>query len=271
MQKRSFAVGVVGLALVACTDSVDDTGEGARPVASTLRPLPGNDEIIAAVYAPGYTVPEGFFVDERANTAGSYSIYHVRDASGTYELCTDDYDQALEWEAADNQSRSVGGAYVGSYENEKYFEFVRELSYPDAVGYVQSPTSPGFARVFKCSMVERDGADASALDGYAGILNARPLTAGTLGDFAEYLWQFTFVSVSRTKVLDSYGWESQEAFEHTLLLATVVNQGDGRCDRIEIAEWIYSSEEASGSLSRTFNFLFAIEAMQENGVIYECG
>ncbi len=259
MQLRRIFLGLALTVLAACA-SPDDEHR-----ASALRPLPSNEQIISTVYDAEYTVPDGFFVDERADTPGSYTLYHVRNASSAYELCSDDFDQALEWEAADNESRAVSGVFVGSYENDKYFEIIRELSYPDAVGSVWEPTSPGFARVFKCAMVNRDGVDSSALDGHAGTLNARPLTPGILGEFVEYLWQFTYIGASPRKVLDSYGWERADAFEHTLLLALVFRQGHGRCDRIEVVEWIHSADKASGVVNRTFHFLFAIEATQDSG------
>lgn len=259
MQKRRTVLALALTVLAACASPDEEHSSSA------LRPLPSNEQIISAVYDAEYSVPDGFFVDERADTPGSYTVYHVRNASGAYELCSDDFDQALEWEAADNESRAVSGLYVGSYENERYFEFIRELSYPDAVGSVREPTSTGFARVFKCAMVNRDGVDSGPLDGRAGTLNARPLTPGILGEFVEYLWQFTYIGASRRKVLDSYGRDNADAFEHTLLLALAFKQGHGRCDRIEVVEWIHSAAKASGVVNRTFHFLFAIEATQDGG------
>ena len=150
--------------------------------------LPSDDDIIAKLYDPHYSVPNDFFVDERAGTAQSYTVHHVMDASNSYELCTDDSTVAEAWEAADNASRSVSGYYVGAHETERYFEFIRELSYDDDVGNISDLTSPGFARVFKCSNTSRDGVDRSLLSGFAGTINARPLTAERVRDFAEYFW-----------------------------------------------------------------------------------
>ena len=257
--------------IAACASPGDDQVGAAQPVAPAFHVLPSNEQIINAVYDVEYTVPDGFFIDERAATPGSYTVHHVRDASATYELCTDDHRQALEWETADNESRAVSGVYVGSYENEKYFEVVRELAYTNDIGTVEAPTSPGFARVFKCSTIDREGVDANGMDGYAGILNIRPLTAGMLQEVVEYLWQFTFFGTSRPKVLDSYASERPDAFEHTLLLAFVFNQGSGQCDRIEVFEWIHSAAKESGELRRTFDFLFALEAVRDAGVPRECG
>ena len=40
-------------------------------------------------------MPDGFFVDERAGTAQSYTVHHGLDDSGSYELCADDFEAAL--------------------------------------------------------------------------------------------------------------------------------------------------------------------------------
>lgn len=118
------------------------------------------------MYDNYYHVPDSFYVDERTSTSRSYTLYHVKDPSISYELCTDDYQQALAWESADNDSRSANGYYVESYESDRYFEFIRELSFPDGIGNIGDLTSPGFARVFKSSYVNRDGVDRNLRDGY---------------------------------------------------------------------------------------------------------
>jgi len=256
--------------IAACASPRDDQVGAAQAAAPAFPLLPSNEQIISAVYDAEYTVPDGFFIDERVATSGSYTVHHVRDVSATYELCSDEFDQALEWEAADNESRAVSGVFVGTYENEKYFEFVRELAYTNDIGAVEEPTSPGFARVFKCSAIDREGVYANGMDGYAGILNIRPLTAGVLREVVEYLWQFTFFGTSRPKVLDSYASDRPDAFEHTLLVAFVFKQGYGQCDRIEVFEWIHSAAKESGNLRRTFDFLFALEAIRDAGVPREC-
>jgi len=270
VKTRSLTLVLICFSFVACDD-----GSGApdyRSTGTSMRPelLPSNEQIIAAVYDSTYTVPEGFYVDERADTPRSYTLYHVKDISDSYELCTDDYLQALDWEGADNKSRLVNGHYVTSYENEKYFEFVRELFYRDDVSSVVELTSPGFARVFKCSAVNRDGVDRNLRNSYAGTLNSRPLTTRVVREFTEYMWQFAYFEISRRKVLRSFSTERIDAFEHTLLIAFTINQGHGQCDRIEVVEWIFSAERSSGAITRSFHFLFAIEARLVDGAPEFC-
>jgi len=190
----------------------------------------------------------------------------VLDDSNSYERCTDDLVEAQDWEAADNASRAVSGYYVTSYENDRYFEFVRELAYTEDVGNIGDPTSPGFARVFKCNHTNRDGVDRMLLDGYAGRLNPERLDADSLREFTEYLWQFTFLNVKAKKVVASDG----DGLQHTLLLALLVNQGDRACDRVDVVEWRYRADPSSGEITRRFVRLRSFEARFDAGIPAFC-
>lgn len=228
------------------------------------RTLPSDSDIIAKVYDPFYSVPDGFFIDERANTSQSYTVHHIVDESGSYELCTDDFSVAESWESTDNASRSVNGYYVGAYENARYFEFIRELSYDADVGNIGDLTSPGFARVFKCSNTDRVGVDRSLLSGYAGVLNSEPLATDSVREFAEYLWQFTFFSERYKKVIASYADSSPNPGQ-TLLLGLASSQGTGRCDLIEVVEWHFVADTLSGEVTASFDTVRRFEAELVNG------
>ena len=231
---------------------------------------PSNEQIAALVYDSAYSVPNGFFVDERSSTDRSYTIHHVLDASSSYELCSDDYAVASAWEAEDNAARSVQGYYVESYDNERYFEFVRELAYENDVGNIDDVTSPGFARVFKCSNIDRNGVDRSLLTGYAGKINAQPLDSSSIRGFVEYLWQFAFFPANRKKVIDSYGAATDRALQQTLVLAFATNQGANRCDLLEVAEWRFSVDRFSSEVSKSFAIVRSFEATLENGTARIC-
>lgn len=233
--------------------------------------MPSEQRIVSLLYDNSYSVPAGFFVDERAATGRSYTLHHVLDDSTSFELCTDDFSVALAWEEADNAERSVQGYFVEAFENTRYFEIARELSYENDVGNVDDLTSPGFARIFKCRNTSRDGVDRFALNGFAGTLNAQPLTTDSIRVFAEYLWQFTFFPNSRKKVIATYSSQDDGSLRHTLRLAFATGQGAGRCDRVEVVDWQYSVQRNSGEVSRRFDVLHRFEAQYEAGVGRICG
>ena len=260
-------------ALAACGGSGGPDSSSSPAPDSAVAPapaIPADSDIAALVYDNSYSVPANFFVDERATTDRSYTVHHVLDVSQSYELCSDDYAVALDWEAADNASRSVQGYYVGSYENARYFEFVRELAYEDDVGNIDDLTSPGYARVFKCSNTNRDGVDRSLLSGYAGTLNAHPLDTESVRVFAEYLWQFTFFPHGRRKVIASSSHENGDELTQTLQLALAIGQGDGACDRIEVADWHFVADRRSGVVQKSFTVVRSFEARLDRGVPVIC-
>ena len=235
-----------------------------------LTSLPSDLTIASLVYDDQYSVPSGFFVDERASMARSYTVHHVLDPSASYEVCSDDFAEAQAWEEADNASRSVQGYYVSAHENERYFEFVRELAYSDDVGNIDDVTSPGFARIFKCRNVSRDGVDRNLLDGYSGTIMSRPVTADSLRVFTEYLWQFAYFPNARKKVIDSVTRQSATASQQILLLAFSTRQGLDRCDLIEVVEWRFEVDFASGAVYRSFVPVRSFEARQESGSALLC-
>ena len=263
------------LPILAIATACGGSGSTTEPQATTndapvAKALPTNEQIVAKVYDSDYSVPDDFFVDERASMTRSYTVHHVLDQSSSFEQCTDDLVVAQAWEQADNESRAVNGYYVTSYENDRYFEFARELSFTEDVSNIGDITSPGFARVFKCSHTNRDGVDRQLLDGYAGRLNPSTLDAHALRDFTEYLWQFRFFNVSAKKIIDSSAESAGATLEHTLLLALVTNQGTDRCDLVELVEWRFSANPANGEIQRTYDTVRSFETRLVDGEASIC-
>lgn len=264
------------LALTACGGG--GSGEAPKPpsaasepaVAGPLYELPSDYDVASKIYNTIYSVPAGFYVDQRAATSQSYTIHHVMDESRSFELCTDDYATAEALEAEDNESRAVNGQFISSNETDRYFEFVRELAYTQDVGNVTEPTSPGYARVFKCSNTNRDGVDRSEFEGFAGYLNVAPRSADDVKVFAEYLWQFAFFPYRHKKVLESVASADSATLNQTLVLGFAINQGTGRCDRIEVVEWAFSADRASGRVDQRFDLVRSFEARYEAGTAVVC-
>ncbi len=258
-------IAVLAVSTAACQEA---RGPHANDESAEL--MPPDDWIMARAYDPLRRLPENFRVDERAETQRSYSLHHITDPSDSFERCTNLFDTAYRWEAEDHALRAVQGVYVGAYENERYFELVRELSYTDQVGNAAGITSPGFARVFKCSYVRRDGVDRHLRDGYAGTLEDRPLRVETVRDFAEYLWQFEFFPSGTATVLDTYSAELPNALEHTLRIAVLLRREDKHCDRIDVFDWTYTANRADGSVDRRFNRRHRLQTELVNGSPRTC-
>jgi hypothetical protein len=248
--------------LAACPETTEQPSlAGQTDGAVTLSSL----EIAELVYDPEYRVPADFYRDERANTQESYTLHHVKDQSNSYELCSDDFAEALSWEAADNDTRSIQGVLAGSYENSRYFEIVRDLAYPGDIGNVPGTTSPGFSRVFKCSYVDRTGVDRHLRDGYAGRMTIRPLTIEATQELVQYLWQFAFFWPGQAKVVATRSGATGAADWHSLWLAIRTGQGAGRCDRIDVVEWRFATERNSGEIIKKFEIVLSFEAQLSNG------
>ncbi len=257
------------LALVASCGG-GGSGEAAKPADApgtvVEKALPSVSDVLALVYDNNYQVPADFFVDARASTAQSYTMHHVLDESRSFEMCTNDFATAQALEAADNESRAVRGRFVGTVETDRYFEFARELSYSASIGNIDDMTSPGFARVFKCSDTLRDGVDRSVHSGFAGRINARPLNPDRVREFTEYFWQFAFFPTARKKVLDTYSAETPTHLSHTLLLGFVSTGAGGEgCDLVEMVEWRFTTSRTTGETQKAFEVVQTYRAKLVNG------
>ncbi len=271
MNSRHLFLTLSSILFTACgSGSTVTTADTADSASQSTKPDFSRSDIIAAIYDKDYTVPADFLVDERAGTVDSYSLYHVKDSSVSYELCSSDFETARQLEQADNDSRAVNGHFVDSYENDLYYEFIRELSYPDGAGNVGGLTTPGFARIFKCDAVDRTGVDRNVRDGFAGRLNANAVTPAGLGRLTEYLWQFVFFEAAHSKVLATFSLENATAYEHTLMLAFAFRRATDQCDRIEVIDWTFTADKQTGELHKKFVLHSAFGARFVNGAPQLC-
>ncbi len=141
----ALAPAVLGLFAACSGGSGSGAGVGPQPTGNLA--LPSDEEILSMVYSDTYRTPPDFYTDPRSLMVEATTIHHIRNTTGMsaeelpddpapYELCTDDFDQALGWSEADNAGRTVSGALVDTVETARYFEFVRTLNgLPDWLGY----------------------------------------------------------------------------------------------------------------------------------------
>lgn len=189
--------------------------------------------VLGKVYATQISVPAGFALEPPALTGQSYTLRHLRSKdiepwnSLTFELCSDDMNQALGWSDSANAG-AAQAAVTTVEERDTLFQITR-----------QDTTNVTFHRVFKCSYLNRDGVDPMASSGPAGILELGDEPALDLRKLTEYLWQFSPYSNPGAAVLASRGSVEAEGWSHTLYLARRIAGGGQTqgCDRIERIDW----------------------------------
>jgi hypothetical protein len=238
---RSAACLTAVLGLAACGGG-GSAGSGARPV-------PQSDlQIAGMLYTDSARTPAGFAKESPRPDLASAVTFHLKnsnlDSSATtdFELCSDDFAQALTWSET---AAGTGAAYtdlVETSETADFFEFVRAPRTASG-GLIR-------ARIFKCAYVDRSQNDLRLASGAAGVLNARPIEATTLRGLAEYLWQFTTYNNFGHAVLTSSGSDAGGAWRHSLVIANLQADPSGACDRIDVIEWRHDEDKAGGQLQR---------------------
>lgn len=260
------------IALVGCG------GGAASPPAPTaqpasVRPVEQSDlQIAQLLFAGSPRTPDGFALDAAMATPNIVATSHLKNtdidtsvssSQPQYELCTDDWNAALGWSETSAQNASLYADLVETNDAAHYFEFGRVRSGDPQISIRQ--------RVFKCAYLDRSTADLHAATGTAGKLNQLPLTATTLRELSEYLWQFTLYNNVGHAVLKSSGAATAAGLEHTLTIADLVHNGiSATCDRINVIAWRHSADAITGELQLSVQTLFSFGARDAVSVIELC-
>lgn len=228
-----------------------------------------NSQIAALIYSDSQRTPNGFYAENVPVFSGYVATSHLKttdlnsNAVLHYELCSDDFNQALQWS---NTADSVSGdnaTLTGNDVTDRYFEFDR-LRAGTPQGYLRQ-------RIYKCAYLNRNTVDLQAPAGDAGTLNARPMDAATLKTLSEYLWQFTRYNNFGNVVLSSSGAAGANSLTHSLVIATLTRVGSvGSCDSIDIADWKHSLNTTTGELTLSVTPLFSFHAQESNGAVSVC-
>ncbi|MBB6092886.1 hypothetical protein HNQ60_001764 [Povalibacter uvarum] len=266
----------VALATTVLLSSCGGGGGDAAPaspatVTPPLRAVEQSDlQIAQLLYTGTPRTPVGF--EEDAPGAGHVSTAHLKntdiDASlvasqPQYELCTDDWNEALAWSEAHAQSASQYADLVVTEDTSKYFEFGRSRA--------GEPDLTLRERVFKCTYVNRTNANLRVAEGSAGQLNHRPLTANELQSLGEYLWQFTSYNNFGHAVLKSSTSNATTSLSHTLIIASLVRDGySTNCDRVDVVAWRHSASTATGELLLDLETLWSFGARETAGTATLC-
>jgi hypothetical protein len=229
-----------------------------------------NAEIAALIYNDSQRTPSGFYTEAVPVFSGYVATSHLKttDINSVavlhYELCTDDFNQALQWSDTANSLSGDNATLTGNDTTDVYFEFDR-LRPGTPQGYLRQ-------RVYKCAYLNRNTVDLQASSGDAGILNARPLNTTTLKNLSEYLWQFTAYNNFGNVVLNSSGASGSNSLTHSIVVATLTraNSADS-CDSIDVATWQHSLDSTTGDLTLSVTPLFTFQAQESNGAVLVCG
>lgn len=229
-------------------------------------------QVAQGVYGNGSRIPDGFYTGPAASGQDHVSTVHLKntdiDASLSalhpqYELCTNDWNQAVDWSEASAQSAPQYADLVATNDDARYFEFDRVRG--------GEPQFHVRTRIFKCAYLDRATADLRAAIGSAGQLNQRPLTAADLRTLSEYLWQFTSYNNFGHVVLKSSGATTGSALAHTLIMGELVRNGlSTGCDRIDVIAWRHTADSTSGALELDVQTLWSFGARESGGAAQLC-
>jgi hypothetical protein len=224
------------------------------------------------IYKGTQRTPDGFAVEARpSSVSGTLSTRHLKNTdfatgpqaiSPTYEVCTNDMAQAIEW--SESQA-NWNGQYSDMSEvhgDSHMWEVVR-VPRADVTAMLRH-------RVFRCDYLDRTNTDLRADAGAAGSMNQRPLTAGELGSLAEYLWQFTMFNNSDSAVASSSDSSSGSSIVHSIRIGQLVRGATGTCDTVQIVDWTHTMDSTTGALTRSLANVRTYKAKNTAGATELC-
>jgi hypothetical protein len=251
-------------------------GGGGAPVGTQdpqpARPVTQSDlEIAQLLYTDSARTPPEFY-SEPAPSSAYTATFHIKNtdlappanpSDPAFELCTDDWNQALDWSETVAQARPVYSDLTETDTTEHYYQFVR------------TPRSTSLGtdqmRVYRCTFLDRVGADVARITGAAGHINKRPLTGADVKWTLEYLWRFSIYNNLDNVVLRSAAVSDAASPAHELTLAQLVHgAGANGCDRVRVFAWSYRADAASGALLGEQRDLWTFDARRDSSTVQLC-
>ena len=224
------------------------------------------------LYKGDARTPAGFDVETRpANVLGTLATRHLKNtdlatgpqaAGPTYEMCTNDMAQAIDWSERQATWQGQYSDLVEVRGDSYMFEVVR-VPRADVSAMLRH-------RVFRCDYVDRTGTDLRADVGAAGSMNQRPLTASELEKLAEYLWQFTMFNNSDHAVESSTTATVGGALVQTIRMGQLVRGSAGSCDTVQLMDWTHTMNAADGSLTRALSNVRTFRTRSSQGSAELC-
>lgn len=236
---------------------------------ATVRTVPKSDlEIAQALYSDSNRTPTDFYSEGPPPTTGYIATTHLKSSDITssniplFELCTDDFNQALAWSEQAARNAPQYADLMGNNSNARFFEFQRARS--------SQPNALQRTRIYKCNYLDRGSVNLRVTSSIAGQLNRKPATASDLKELSEYLWQFTLFNNYGNAVLQSSGAISATGLQHNLVIASIGTASSNGCDRIDIKNWTHTLDSQSGELTLTTTTVRSFNAKRVGGYAESC-
>ncbi len=268
---RALAPCGIAMLLCACGGGGSAATSSSAPVTASASSgiTQTNAQIAGLIYSDSQRTPSGFYSDSVPVFDGYVATAHLKttdlnpSAVLHYELCSDDFNEALQWSDNANTLSGDNASLTGNSNTDAYFEFDRLRSgTPD--GYLRQ-------RIYKCAYLSRSTVDLQASSGDAGTLNARPLDAATLKNLSEYLWQFTGYNNFGNVALSSTGASGANSLTHSVIIASLIRaSSNGSCDTINVVNWQHSVNLTTGELTLSVTPVLSFQAQESNGAVSVC-
>jgi hypothetical protein len=258
--RRSFIPIAASIACGACTVPPGEQTGAALSLSSA------DAAIAEQLYAGTPRTPAGFLSDAAPASFEQVTTFHVKSrqldptAPTQYELCTDDWVQALGWSETLALAAPTYLDLVSNETTERYYELDRV---PQG-----NPQRYERVRVFRCSYLDRSGVDLDGVGDAAGTFNRRPLDAAALRDLAEYLWWFSEFNNADHAVLASASEAATNGLAHTLTLASL--ERGASCDRVVLRAWTHTVDDTTGALHASLAELREFGVRRDGAVVQAC-
>ena len=224
------------------------------------------------LYKGDERTPAGFDVEARpANVIGTLSTRHLKNTdfatgpqgiSATYEVCTNDMAQAIDWSERQAAWQGQYSDLVEMRSDTHMFEVVR-VPRADVTAMIRH-------RVFRCDYLDRSNTDLRVDVGAAGNMSQRPLTADELEKLSEYLWQFTMFNNSDYVVEGSTRSSNGGTLVQTIRMGQLIRASSGGCDTVQLVDWTHTMNSVNGSLTRSLTNVRTFQVTSVSSAAQSC-
>lgn len=252
------------------SDSSVDPGN-PQQVNATGTDADSAQDIVESIYTNRRT-PDGFYTEPQPDPGIFQIITHIRnvdimppgddsDAVTHYELCADDFSQAMDWSTA---STAGLGDLVDNSEHSLYYQF----NYVSAA----APEQSNLRRIYKCGMVDRSSVDIRAPDDNLGRYTETVQNQLNIKLLIEYLWSFTEFNNYGNVILSSTVSDAGGHYLHVMEHARLSDESSpgSTCDRIDVYLVSYRIQKTGGGITVSEVIQRSIYSLYQDGEATIC-